>query len=236
LAFVDDNGNVLPFKPPAAPKADPGWSTPWAPPPNQPPPREAPVPPPAFEPSNPWAGPDAAPAPHYDPISPAAPAYQPPSAPAAPGPSFTPPGYSPGGVAASNAANDAWLREMARNAIIGFGDSTLAGMAGFGFDPQDAAFAKQSYLSGNATLARLDKAHDLQRKAIINRLASHGILNSGDLGYLEGEEGQQYGNQLYDARSSLLRYLTGLYSQSASSKTQTLHDLANQWLTANGGA
>ena len=86
-------------------------------------------------------------------------------------------------------------------------------MAGFGFDPQAAAFAQQNYLSGNADLAKLDKSHNLARQAVINRLASHGILNSGHLGYGEGEADQQYGNQVYDNRTALLNLLRGFQSQ-----------------------
>jgi hypothetical protein len=99
---------------------------------------------------------------------------------------------------------DAWLRQAAQDAIVKFGDPALASMAGFGLDPQAAAFAQQNYLSGNADLARLDKSHNLARQAVINRLASHGILNSGDLGYGEGQADETYGNQVYDARSALL--------------------------------
>jgi hypothetical protein len=150
-----------------------------------------------------------------------APPYQPPTGPPEPGPgpgpapepgpppgigpppAYYPPGYNfDPGVVAQQATQAAWAREAARNAIIGFGDPALAGMAGFGMDPQDAAFAQQNYLSGNATLARINKAHEHRQRAVINRLASHGILNSGDLGYLSGEEGQQYGNEQSDARHS----------------------------------
>lgn len=103
------------------------------------------------------------------------------------------------------------LNDARQRAIINFGDPTLASEAGFGIDPQAAAFAQQNYLSGNSTLARLDHAHQIAQQQVINRLAAHGILNSGDLGYLEGQENQSYGNNVYDAQQAVLDQLSTLY-------------------------
>jgi hypothetical protein len=122
----------------------------------------------------------------------------------------------PSVVAARQAENlgltqlDANLAEARRQAIIRFGDPTLATEAGFGLDPQAATFAQQNYLSGNADLAQLDKQHKEMRDAVIAKLASHGILASGDLGYQEGQADQTYGHNVYDARSKVLDYLRGL--------------------------
>lgn len=120
---------------------------------------------------------------------------------------------------------DANLKNARERAIIQFGDPALASEAGFGLDPQAGAFAQQNYMSGNAQLSRLDKQHDLARQAIINRLAAHGILQSGDLGYQEGQENQSYGNQVYDARQSVLDYLAGLmntYNQQRQALSQSV--------------
>lgn len=110
------------------------------------------------------------------------------------------------------AQGDAGLKSARERTIINFGDPALASEAGFGLDPQAGAFAQQNYLSGNATLARLDKQHTLARQAVINALASHGILNSGDLGYQEGQADSAYGNTVYDAKQSVLDQLAGLFS------------------------
>lgn len=107
---------------------------------------------------------------------------------------------------------DAQLKAQRERAIINFGDRALASQAGFGLDPQAAAFAQQNYLSGNSTMSRLDRAHQLAAQAVINQLAAHGLLNSGDLGYKEGVENQGYGNNVYDARQSVLDALAGLYN------------------------
>ena len=48
---------------------------------------------------------------------------------------------------------DADLARTRREAIIRFGDPTMASVAGVGLSPEDAAFAQQNYLSGTAQLA-----------------------------------------------------------------------------------
>ena len=113
---------------------------------------------------------------------------------------------------------DADLRSARERAIIGFGDPALASMAGFGIDPQAGVFAKQNYLSGNAELARIDKANERARKQIVDRLAARGLLRSGDLGYLEGEQAQAYGSAQYDARQKVLDYLTQAQQQAQERK------------------
>lgn len=114
-----------------------------------------------------------------------------------------------------NATRDAITRYL-----VNYGDPSFAAQAGFGLDPQSAAFAQQNYLSGNATLARLDKAHTQARQAVINQLAGHGLLNSGDLGYQEGQADQSYGNQVYDAQQALLDAINGVQQSSLSQKLQ----------------
>jgi hypothetical protein len=127
---------------------------------------------------------------------------------------------------------DSALKAARERAIINFGDPALATEAGFGLDPQAGAFARQNYLSGNAGLARLDKAHELARKAVVDRLVGHGILNSGDLGYQTGQADQTYGQQVYDARHSILDYLSSLYQKSLDSR----QSLRNSLLDAYNGA
>src|SRR5205085_9434731 len=94
----------------------------------------------------------------------------------------------------------------------------LASMAGFGLDPQAANFAQQNYISGNATLARLDKQHTLARQAVINALAGRGLLFSGDTGYQEGQADQTYGNNVYDAQQKVLDYIRGVRTNALNSQ------------------
>lgn len=114
------------------------------------------------------------------------------------------------------------LNNQIAQRIIAYGDPNLASMAGFGLDPQSAAFARQNYQSGNAELARLDRAHQLARQAIINRLAAHGLLTSGDTGYQEGLESQNYGNNIYDTEQKALADILG-YRNSALGQQNALH-------------
>ena len=127
---------------------------------------------------------------------------------------------------------DAQLRAARERAIINFGDPALASMAGFGLDPQAGTFAQQNYLSGNATMARLDKAHQLAAQGIINNLAGRGILNSGDLGYREGQENQAYGNNVYDAQQTVLQQLADLYNSYLNSRYGLEQNANNAQLSA----
>lgn len=114
---------------------------------------------------------------------------------------------------------DAALKSARDRAIINYGDPALASLAGFGIDPQAGAFAQQNYLSGNSTLSRLDAAHKKAAQGIINQLASHGLLNSGELGYDQGQENQAYGNNVYGAQQSVLNSLSDLYNNYTSNRS-----------------
>jgi len=114
------------------------------------------------------------------------------------------------------------LNNLIQQRIIAYGDPNLASMAGFGLDPQAAAFAKQNYLSGNAQLARIDKAHKNNLQTIINQLAGRGLVFSGDTGYQTGQEDQGYGNNVYDAQQQALSDILG-YRQSTAQQEQQLH-------------
>lgn len=115
---------------------------------------------------------------------------------------------------------DAWLKAAREREIIQSGDPALAGMAGFGLDPQAGVFAQQNYLSGNADLARVARAKERARKQIVDRLAARGILSSGELGYQEGQTNMDYGNQEYDVRQKVLNRLAEMFQQYLSQKQQ----------------
>lgn len=126
---------------------------------------------------------------------------------------------------------DADLKAQRERAIIGWGDPSLAAMAGFGIDPQAGVFAQQNYLSGNAALAKLNKQHDLNAKGIVNRLAARGLLRSGDLGYQTGEENQAYASNQYEGRQKILDYLTQV-SQQAQDRRNALRQSVIQSVMA----
>jgi hypothetical protein len=128
---------------------------------------------------------------------------------------------------------DAQTNSLVAQRLAQYGDPLFASQAGFGLDPQAAAFARQNYLSGNAELSRIDKSHQLARQAIINQLASHGILFSGDTGYKTGLEDQGYGNNVYDAQqrvlADLLGYRTSGISQKSALTAATTAARENAW-------
>ena len=101
--------------------------------------------------------------------------------------------------------------------LLALGDSSLAGK--YGVDP---AMVQANYNSGNAALARLDQTHQQNLKAIINQLASRGLVFSGDTGYQTVQEDRNYGNTKYDAEQSALADILG-YRQSALQQQQQLH-------------
>ena len=112
------------------------------------------------------------------------------------------------------------MNNLIQQRIVSYGDPALAQMAGFGLDPQAAAFARQNYLSGNAELARIDRQHKANLKAIIDRLAGHGLIFSGDTGYRTGQEGQAYGNTVYDTQQKALADILGYRSNEAAQEQQ----------------
>ena len=146
-----------------------------------------------------------------------------PAAPIAPSnPYQSDPGYQAAlaqeqlGLSRSNQA----LNNLIQQRIVSYGDPALAAMAGFGLDPQAAAFARQNYLTGNAELARIDRQHKNNLQAIINQLAGRGLIFSGDTGYQTGNEDTNYGNTVYDAQQKALADILGYRTQTLQQQQQ----------------
>jgi hypothetical protein len=129
---------------------------------------------------------------------------------------------------------DSSLQRQREQLIGRFGDPALASLAGFGLDPQAGAFAQQNYLSGNADLARLDKQRDKNKQAVINRLAGHGLLFSGDLGHGLSDAESQYGNARYDLTQTYLQKLSDLLNSTLQQKQQLRSGVVNALLSAYG--
>lgn len=66
--------------------------------------------------------------------------------------------------------------------------------------------------SGLSTVAQLTKGHNTALDSLMNTLAARGIVRSGSTGVGVGLENQNYLKSQYDARSSLLQYLSGVQS------------------------
>lgn len=118
-------------------------------------------------------------------------------------PIFNDPGYVAAAAAARAAQQqaNAQLAAARSRALIDFGDPSLLSGLGFAVDPNTAAAAKANQYS---FLAQLHRAEATRRRGILNSLAARGILNSGETGYQQGQEGIWEGQQTYNAEQALL--------------------------------
>src|SRR5215831_14437185 len=135
----------------------------------------------------------------------------------------TDPGYLAALAAeqAGGAQADAALRAAREQALVRFGDPGLAGAFGLdGVDPLTAAMAQQATSSGISTLAQLQRQRDLDQQTIVNSLAAHGLINSGDLGWRSGQNQQDYGTALYNAQQGVLDTLAQNARDTALQKQQ----------------
>jgi len=121
---------------------------------------------------------------------------------------------------------NAQLRQLRSQALIGFGDPTLARTLGDTVDPNTAGAAQANQYS---TLAGLRHQNELGVRNIGNTLAGHGLLRSGDYGYRQGEQARAFGQAQYDATKALLAqlndYLGGYTSQTQGAQTNYLNAL-----------
>lgn len=132
----------------------------------------------------------------------------------------TDPGYL-ASLAAEQAGSqqlDAAMKAAQEAAIVQFGDPGLAQAGGFSLDPLTAAMAQQNTQAGNSTLAQLQRSRDLGQQGIVNTLAAHGIIRSGDLGYKTGQNEQTYGTNLYNAQQGVLGGLASQANQNLQAK------------------
>lgn len=153
------------------------------------------------------------------PPAPKPPAPNPAPAPPSGNPYNSDPGYQAAlaqeqlGIQQSQAA----LSNLINQRLVQLGDPSLAGQYGV-----NAAAVQQNTLAGNSQLARLNRQHSDNLRAVINQLAAHGLLQSGDTGYQTGREDQSYGNAVYDAQQAALADILG-YRNSALQQQQQLH-------------
>jgi hypothetical protein len=135
----------------------------------------------------------------------------------------TDPGYL-AALAAEQAGSvqlDASLRAAREQALVRFGDPSLAGAFGLdGVDPLTAAMAQQATTSGISTLAGLQRQRDLAQQGTVNTLAAHGLINSGDLGWRSGQNAQNYASALYNAQQGVLDTLAQSARDTALQKQQ----------------
>lgn len=138
----------------------------------------------------------------------------------------------PGYVAATlaqqkgNQLANAALRQQRSQALINYGDPSLAGSLGFAVDPNTAAASSANQYS---TVAQLLRAHQRAQAGITAGLAGRHILHSGALGQQLGNEAHAYGQSRYDAQQQLLQQLNA-YLQNYLGSTQASQDAVTQAL------
>lgn len=96
---------------------------------------------------------------------------------------------------------NAYLRQGRSQSLINYGDPGLARALGINVDPNTEAAAQANQYS---TLAQLGRQNEQATRGIFNNLAGRGLLHSGDLGYLQGQQALGNGQNLYNAYQGLL--------------------------------
>ncbi len=110
----------------------------------------------------------------------------------------------------------ATAKAQAERAVIQYGAipknlGNLSNLSGaFGGDTQK--LAQENTQSGLSILARINQAHADQQRYITNRLAAHGLLESGETGFQMGREQTNYAGAQQDSTTKLLDYLSGINS------------------------
>jgi hypothetical protein len=105
------------------------------------------------------------------------------------------------------------LKAAQEQAIVQFGDPSLAQAAGLNISPLTAAMAQANTAAGTSTVAGLQRTRDDNQTNILDSLAAHGALDSGQTGYATTRNQQAYGQDLY---GGLQTALAGLNSAAAS--------------------
>lgn len=85
---------------------------------------------------------------------------------------------------------------------------------------------------GKTMSERLKRQRELARRALINRLAARGILRSGDLGYQEGQQAQNFADSSYDINQNVLQQLAGYWQQYLQQKNALRGVVDNAMTTA----
>lgn len=79
-------------------------------------------------------------------------------------------------------------------------------------DPSTAQAAQALTQGGLSTTAGLDKQHQTDIGNLLDQMAAHGTVQSGGTGVGLGQADQAYSQNQFNARTSLINYLTGVQS------------------------
>lgn len=133
---------------------------------------------------------------------------------------------------ANKNANDA-LRTQRSEALINYGSPELANLPQIRntVNENTAASAAANQYS---TLANLGYQNEQGKRALLNMLAGHGLLHSGDLGHRQGEQARAFGQANYDATQQLLAQLNGYLNQYLGSEQSANQGYTNALLNSFG--
>jgi hypothetical protein len=124
---------------------------------------------------------------------------------------------------------DAALRAAQEQAIVQFGDPSLAQAAGLNVNPLTAQAAQANTQAGTSTVAGYQRTRDDNQQSILDTLAAHGMLASGQTGYATLRNQQAYGRDVAGGLQSALAGLNTAQATDVSTK-QGLHSDVTQAL------
>ena len=123
------------------------------------------------------------------------------------------------------------------NAISGLGLSPASGLfqsLQTDIDPATVRSAQGLTSAGLSTVARLQRGHNTTMDNLMSTLAARGIVRSGATGVGTNLENQNYIGAQYDARQTLLNYLSGVQAAYAAAQNQYEQNVANAATAAAG--
>jgi hypothetical protein len=135
-------------------------------------------------------------------------------------PFLTDPGYLSALAAEQTGSQQAdnALKAAQEQAIVQFGDPSLAQAAGLNISPLTVAMAQANTAAGTSTVAGLQRTRDDNQTNILDSLAAHGALDSGQTGYATTRNQQAYGQDLYGGLQTALSGLNTATATDVSTK------------------
>jgi hypothetical protein len=127
-----------------------------------------------------------------------------------------------------DAQSEAALRQAISGDVIAWGDPSLATKMGFAVDPETARIAAQNTAAGFSQSALLNLAASHAADAMYSRLAAHGLMDSGEVGFETGLNNQANALDTFNKLSAL----QGDIQANVVKNTNTQQNLSNAYQSA----
>jgi hypothetical protein len=149
-------------------------------------------------------------------------------------PFLTDPGYLSALAAEQTGSQQAdnALRAAQEQAVVQFGDPSLAQAAGLNINPLTASMAAANTAAGTSTVAGYQRTRDENQQNILDSLAAHGMLDSGQTGYATTRNQEAYGRDVYGGLQAALSGLNTAAATDVSAKQGLHSDVTNALLGA----